>query len=84
MIERIVRTNDAEASKILNGEKTYFVRSDKEVYKIGYAIRFQNYKQAKPVYHPISKVKYVVSNVDNFQTAPVERGYQLISVRASK
>lgn len=84
MIERIVCTNDTEADQIYKGDKTYFIRSDKELYEKGYVIKFQNYRQMKPVYHPISRRKYVVSLVDNFQTAPVVRGFQLISVRESE
>ena len=84
MIERIVCTNDIEADQIYRGDKTYFIRSDKELFEEGYAIKFQNYRQMKPVYHPISKKKYVVSMVDNFQTAPVARWFQLVSVRESE
>ena len=81
MTERIVKTNDKEANQILNGEKTYFIRSDKDLYQIGYIIRFQNMRLAKPVYHQIQRIKYEVTQVDNWQTAPLKKGYQLISVR---
>ena len=84
MTERIVKTNEAEANEILHGYKTYFIRSDKETYEKGYLIHFQLIKNMKPVYHQIERVRYVVTKVDTFQTAPVVRGYQLISVGVAK
>lgn len=84
MIERIVKTNDKEADMFLTGEKSYFLRSDKERYEKGYIIWFQNIRNGNPVYHAVSKIKFEVTHIDNWVTAPITKGFQIVSVRATR
>ena len=84
MTQYIIKTNEKEAYQILNGDKRYIIRSDKEVIKAGDTIHFQLIKNQKPVYHQVSRVPYVVTIVDDYLTAPIARGCKLVSFKVAR
>ena len=84
MTQYTIKTNEDEVKAILNGEKRYIIRSEKDAIKKGDEIRFQLMKQQKPVYHQISKFKYVVTIVDDYLTAPIAKGCKLISFKVAR
>lgn len=79
-----IKTNETEAYEILNGDKRYIIRSDKDAVKAGDIIRFQLMKNQKPVYHQISRVPYVVTIVEDYLTAPIAKGCKLVSFKVAR
>ena len=84
MTQYTIKTNEAESGEILNGNKRYIIRSDKDAIKAGDLIRFQLIKNMKPVYHQVSRVPYVVTMVDDYLTAPIAKGHKLVSFRVAR
>ena len=81
MTIRTIKTNDAEANKILKGDIRFIFRSDKDRYTEGDGIEFRVIKNNKEVLHRINSRKYVVTAVMDWTQAPVERGYQFIGFK---
>lgn len=77
----IVKTNEKEANEILNGNKRFFIRSDRDVINKGDNITFQLMRNGKSVYHPVGKKLYEVTGTYDYLTAPVQKGWQLICFR---
>ena len=81
MIIRTIKTNEAEADRILNGEIRFIFRSDKDCYTDGDVIEFRVIKNEKEVLHRINSRKYVVTAVMDCMQAPIEKGYMFIGFR---
>ena len=80
MVEYMIKTNEAEAQAILNGDIRHIIRNVPAI-KRGDIIKFQMVKKMKSVYHPISKHTYIVTRVDDYLTAPIAEYNKLISFK---
>lgn len=84
MTIRTIPTTAHEADLILEGKRGFIIRGDKDFYKPCDLIQFRVTASQRTVYHKIEKASFVVTEVLDSSTAPIERGYQLIGVRRLK
>lgn len=81
MTIRTIRTNEEEAMDIMSGRKRYIFRTDREVFNRNELIEFVVFKDGKRVKRGIDDKTYVITLVQDYGTAPVEKGFQLIAFR---
>ena len=82
MVVRTIKITSAEADKLLNNVISCVFRTDKEYIRAGDIVQFLVIKDTKPVLHQINSRSYVVTCVNDSANAPIDRGFQLISVRS--
>lgn len=81
MTIRVIKTNEIEANKILDGKVRFVIRSSRDFYKENDIIKFRVIKNLHDVLHKIDSKKYVVTSVMDHRDAPIVEGYQFISFR---
>lgn len=81
MITRTIKTNEAEAEKILTNKVRFVFRNINEPYKVGDIIQFLVFKNRRPVLSKLNSKKYVVTAVMDNNDAPVNEGFQFIGFR---
>lgn len=81
MVIRTIKANENEAKAIHAGDKRFILRSDKDVFNKGDVINFMVYRNEKPLLHRGENKSYVVTDTYDRGTAPLEKGFQLISFR---
>lgn len=81
MTVRTIKTNPTEAMLITEDKLSYIIRSDKMQIKETDVIKFQMYRNGKPVRSEIDKSAYVVTNVKDHMQTPIEKGLQIIAFR---
>ena len=79
MITYMIRTNKHEADQILRGNKMYVLRSDNADYGLGDVFDFLVIENKKPIKHPLTEQKYMISAVDRGD--PVRDGIVLIGFK---
>lgn len=81
MITRVIKTNEAEAEKILSNKVRFIFRNINEPYKVGDIVQFLVYKDKRPVLSRINSKKYVVTAVLDNGDAPINEGFLLVGFR---
>ena len=81
MTIRTIKTNEAEANRIIENKVRFLFRSDKECFRENDIITFRVIKNLHDVLHKIDSKRYVVTAVMDCMTAPVVKGYQFIAFR---
>lgn len=81
MTQYTIPTNDKEAEAILKGDKRFIIRNHRDVMHQGDMITFQLYRNMKRIYHQVNNLRYVVTRVDDYRTAPITKGCKLISFK---
>lgn len=74
-----IRTNKHEADQILRGNKAYLLRNDDIDYGMGDLFTFLVLDNRKPIEHPISDYKYMISAVDRGD--PIRDGIVLLGFK---
>lgn len=74
-----IRTNKYEADQILRENKMYVLRTDTIDYGLGDVFDFLVIQDKKPVKHPITDYKYMVSAVDRGD--PIRDGIVLVGFK---
>lgn len=81
MTIRTIKTNEAEANKIVEGRLRFIIRDDRDFFKENDIIKFRVIKNLHDVLHKIDSKNYIVTAVMNHMDAPIVEGYQLIGFR---
>lgn len=81
MVEIEMLTNDKEEKELLEKLKGYIIRTDKIKVKCGYIIRLYKTRDGKKVLSQISRRRWLVTHIDTYGTAPIDRGTQIISLK---
>lgn len=76
-----IRSNRKESDDIADDKIRHIIRSADERFNVGDVIHFQCYERRKPVYHRGNIFGYMVTKTQDHNTAPVEKGFQIISFR---
>lgn len=81
MVVRTIKTNEKEANHIADNKLRYIIRSADERFRVGEVFNFLCYKNGKPVPHRGNKFGYVITIIQDYHLAPIEKGYQIIGFR---
>lgn len=81
MTEYRIMTSDKEVADLYSGDKSYIIRGQRDAMKKGDIIKFQLVRDKREIYHQISRKTYEVTKVDDCYTAPIYKGWKLISIR---
>ena len=76
-----IRSNRKESDDIADNKIRHIIRSASERFNVGDVIHFQCYEKRKPVYHRGNILGYVVTMTQDSDSAPVEKGFQIVSFR---
>ena len=79
MTQITMKTNEKEANEVWTGKRRHIIRSKKDAPKEGEWMKFQLYKDRRPVYHQVSKKTFLVTIVEDYLTAPIAKDAVLIS-----
>ena len=85
MTIRTINTNMEEAEKILKDKVRFVFRSNREFIQEGDVIQFLVIKDKRPItMHKLNSLSFVVTDVRDDLTAPIEKGLQIIGFRRLK
>ena len=79
MTTYMIRTNKHEADQIIRGNKMYVLRTDNIDYMLGDLFSFLVIENKKPISHPITDYKYMISAIDRGD--PIRDGIVLIGFK---
>ena len=74
-----IRTNKHEADQILHGNKAYVLRTDNIDYVMGDVFDFLVIENKKPIKHPLTDHKYMISVIDRGD--PIRDGIVLLGFK---
>ena len=81
MTMRTYATTEEEAKDIIDGDKRFIFRTQKQFVKKGDVIGFRVVKSGKPVRNSIDARRYIVTSVSDAHHAPIDPGIILIGFR---
>ena len=81
MTIKTIKTNEAEAQKIIENKVTFIFRDEREWFREGDILEFRVVRNMKTIVHKIDGQSFIVTAVMNWVDAPIERGYQFIGFR---
>lgn len=76
-----IKTSETEADQILKGDKRFIIRDRRSYFSKGDHITFLAVKDGKPISHKVGIKTYEVTDVYDHMSAPIEKGYKLISFK---
>lgn len=81
MTQYTLKASKEEADAIVNGDKSYLFRDNRHNYKPGDQVTVLVMKEGRPVTHPIEANTYRISYTEDYNGAPLLKGWTIIGLK---